>query len=80
MSEDLSGFGAQLRACRRLVGLSQEELAELSGLSVRTISNLERGHGRKPYPNTRERLADALELRDQARNEFLPQVAHSAQP
>jgi tetratricopeptide (TPR) repeat protein len=71
MSEDLIGFGAQLRACRRLVGLSQQELAESSGLSIRTISNLERGRTRKPYPNTRERLADALELRGQARNEFI---------
>jgi tetratricopeptide (TPR) repeat protein/transcriptional regulator with XRE-family HTH domain len=71
MSEDVSPLGARLRACRRLAGLSQEELAERSGVSVRTISNLERGRARQPYPGTRHRLADALGLRDEARAEFL---------
>jgi tetratricopeptide (TPR) repeat protein/transcriptional regulator with XRE-family HTH domain len=71
VSDGLSAFAARLLTGRRLAGLSQEELADLSGLSVRTISNLERGRTRKPYPNTRQRLADALELKDQARNEFL---------
>ena len=71
MSKDLSAFGERLRACRQLAGLSQEQLAELSGLSVRTIRNLERGQARKPYPNTRRRLAEALELSDQARTELL---------
>jgi len=71
MSDDVGAFGARLRACCRLAGLSQEELAERSGLSIRTISNLERGRARKPYPSTCQRLADALELRDKARAEFL---------
>ena len=61
MSDDHGGFGARLRACRRSAGLSQEELAERSGLSVRTISNLERGRARWPYRDTLRRLADALE-------------------
>ena len=33
MNEDARGFGAQLRACRQLGGLSQEELAGRSGLT-----------------------------------------------
>ncbi|MGW7825187.1 helix-turn-helix domain-containing protein [Streptomyces puniciscabiei] len=41
MSED--GFGALLRARRSGAGLTQEELAERSGLSVRVIRDLERG-------------------------------------
>jgi tetratricopeptide (TPR) repeat protein/transcriptional regulator with XRE-family HTH domain len=71
MSDDHGGFGARLRACRRSAGLSQEELAERSGLSVRTISNLERGRARWPYRDTLRRLADALDLRDAARAEFI---------
>jgi transcriptional regulator with XRE-family HTH domain len=46
MDEGGSQFGAQLRALRRVAGLSQEELAERSGLNVRTIRNLECGLGR----------------------------------
>ena len=71
VGDGLGAFPARLLTCRRLAGLSQEELADLSGLSVRTISNLERGRTRKPYLNTRQRLADALGLKGQARNEFL---------
>jgi tetratricopeptide (TPR) repeat protein len=71
VSESLSGFGERLRACRRRAGLSQEELADRSGLSVRAIGNLERGRAGKPYLSTCQRLADALELCDKARAEFL---------
>jgi tetratricopeptide (TPR) repeat protein/transcriptional regulator with XRE-family HTH domain len=64
-------FGAVLRAGRRLAGLSQQELAEASGLSVRAISNLERGRTRWPYPDSVQRLADGIGLRDKARREFI---------
>ena len=65
------GFAARLRGCRRAARLSQQELAERSGLTVRTISNLERGQTRWPYRDSLYRLADALELRDEARAEFI---------
>jgi tetratricopeptide (TPR) repeat protein/DNA-binding XRE family transcriptional regulator len=64
------GFGGRLVACRRLAGLSQEELAERSGLSGRTIRQLESGRVRWPHPETVRRLADALGLRGEARDEF----------
>jgi len=64
-------FGARLRAWRRSAGLSQEELAERSGLSVRAISDLERGRTRWPYRDSLQRLADAMELRDADRARFL---------
>ena len=70
MSEAVEGFGSQLRSRRRSSGLSQEELAERSGLNARTIRNLERGRARWPYRDTLHRLADALELQDAARQEF----------
>ena len=70
MTDESAGFGALLRACRVAAGLSQEDLARRSGLDVRTIRNLERGRARWPHPNTVRRLADALDLRGTARDEF----------
>jgi transcriptional regulator with XRE-family HTH domain len=51
--------------------LSQQELAERSGLSVRAISDLERGRTRFPYQDSLARLAGALGLRGPARTEFI---------
>ena len=52
-------FGERLRRDRLTAGLTQEELAERSGLSVRTIGDLERGRG-QPRMSTLRRLTDAL--------------------
>ncbi len=70
MAGEGTGFGARLRACRVATGLSQEDLARLSGLDVRTIRNLERGRARWPYPDTVRRLAGALDLRGAERDAF----------
>ena len=45
-------FGSLLKQHRRDAWLTQEELAERSGLSVRTIRGLERGEGHSPRPDT----------------------------
>ena len=67
-SEDRSNsFGAQLRRARVTAGLAQEELAARAGLSPNTISGLERGEHRRPYPATIRALADALGLTDAER-------------
>jgi tetratricopeptide (TPR) repeat protein/DNA-binding XRE family transcriptional regulator len=79
-SVDGGGFAARLRACRRAVRLSQQELAERSGLTVRTISNLERGRTKWPYRDSLYRLADALELRDTARAEFIAAAGRRLDP
>ncbi len=71
VSVDVGGFGERLRACRLSAELSQQELAERSGLGLRTISDLERGRTRWPYRDSLHRLADALGLRDGARAEFI---------
>jgi predicted ATPase/DNA-binding XRE family transcriptional regulator len=65
-----ASFGARLRHHRLAAGLSQEELAEQSGLSVRAISDLERGVRRFPYPHTIAQLAVALGLGDDARRDL----------
>jgi predicted ATPase/transcriptional regulator with XRE-family HTH domain len=57
-----SAFGERLRRLRLAAGLSQEALAERSGLSAQAIGALETGKRRRPYPHTVAALADALEL------------------
>jgi transcriptional regulator with XRE-family HTH domain/tetratricopeptide (TPR) repeat protein len=71
MTGDSRAFGARLHAVRQSAGLSQQELAERSGLSIRTISNLEHGRTRWPFPASVQRLADALGLEDGMRRDFL---------
>ena len=63
-------FGDLLRQHRHAAGLTQEDLAERAGLSVDTISLLERGEHRRPHRYTMQSLADALELSQQERIRF----------
>jgi transcriptional regulator with XRE-family HTH domain len=81
-------FGDLLREHRNTAGLTQEDLAERAGLSVDTISLLERGEHRRPHRYTRQSLADALGLSQLERIRFETAVrmaavrtaAHVAQP
>ena len=68
---DIAVFGVQLRSCRESAGLSQEQLAERTSLSIRAIRDLERGRTARPHPGTLRRLADAFALQGQARVDFL---------
>ncbi|MER5700442.1 helix-turn-helix domain-containing protein [Micromonospora sp. NPDC002296] len=65
------GFGRVLKALRDSRRLTQEELAEASGSSVRTIREMERGRVRTPQRRTVVLLADALGLADADRDGFL---------
>jgi transcriptional regulator with XRE-family HTH domain len=62
MTGEETGFGERLRRYRITAGLTQETLAERTGLSVRGIADLERGARRFPHVDTVRRLAEALEL------------------
>jgi|HubBroStandDraft_5_1064220.scaffolds.fasta_scaffold00599_13 tetratricopeptide (TPR) repeat protein/transcriptional regulator with XRE-family HTH domain len=73
-------FGEFLRARRRAVGLSQEELAERSELSVRSVSDLERGRTAHPHPRSARMLADALGLTSPDRETFLAVAATGSCP
>ena len=55
-------FGDVLRRSRLAAGLTQEELADHAGLSVRGLSDLERGARRAPRRETIQLLAEALHL------------------
>jgi tetratricopeptide (TPR) repeat protein len=63
-------LGALLRDWRRAAGLTQEELADRSGLSIRAISDLERGRSTRPYRRSLALIADALGLTAAARQEL----------
>jgi tetratricopeptide (TPR) repeat protein len=75
MSQDAAEFGARLRAYRVAAGVSQEELAAHSGLSVRAISDLERGRTRRPRKDSLARIADALNLSETARADLFAQAS-----
>ncbi len=55
-------FAAMVRGWRHVANLTQEELAERSGLSPRSIQNLERGRVSRPRRDSVRLLADALGL------------------
>jgi tetratricopeptide (TPR) repeat protein/transcriptional regulator with XRE-family HTH domain len=63
-------FSAQVRAHRQRLGMSQEELATLAGVSVRSIRNLEAGRTGRPRAGTVRLLADAFELAGAERHRF----------
>jgi len=61
----------QLRSLRISAGLTLESLAERSGVSARTISDIERGISLAPHRRTVDELARGLGLSDSARDDFL---------
>jgi transcriptional regulator with XRE-family HTH domain/tetratricopeptide (TPR) repeat protein len=63
--------GEWLRQQRVTAGLTQEDLAERSGVSVRAIADLERGRTRRPYPSSVRALARALGLPEEAGSELV---------
>lgn len=65
MVETPAFFADLLKQHRAAARLTQEDLAELAGLSARTISDLERGITHRPYAHTVERLVKVLGLTEQ---------------
>ena len=68
---DAPAFSILLRRHRVAAGLTQEELAERALISVRTISDAERGIARRPQMHTMRQLADGLALEGESRRQFL---------
>ena len=79
MSPDTSAFSEILRSLRTAAALSQETLAERAGLSLRGISDLERGARQTPRLTTVRLLADALAL-GPADRQVLIAAARSGMP
>jgi DNA-binding SARP family transcriptional activator/tetratricopeptide (TPR) repeat protein/DNA-binding XRE family transcriptional regulator len=64
-------LGELLRSHRVRLGLSQEQLADRSGLSVRALRDLEQDRVRRPRAQSAHRLAGALRLTDSDRAQLL---------
>lgn len=71
-------FGERVRVLRLGAGLSQGELAELAGISERTVSDIERGLRASVYAATARSLADALGVGPEQRHAFLLAAASRA--
>lgn len=76
MDNQKPSFSAALKAARLSLGITQKELATLTGITPALISRYEQGKG-NPRAETVERLAEALEiqveqlLEAQANNDFI---------
>jgi transcriptional regulator with XRE-family HTH domain len=64
-------FGELLRNSRLRAALTQEELAERAGLSVRAVGKLESGETSRPRPVTVRMLGDALGLEEPELTSFI---------
>ena len=71
MAEPELGFAGLLRQLRAEAKLTQEELAEAAGLSLRSVSDLERGITRTAHKDTGVLLAGALGLPGPVRELFV---------
>ncbi|MBV9278942.1 MAG: helix-turn-helix transcriptional regulator, partial [Chloroflexi bacterium] len=69
--EQAPTFAQLLKGYRLAAGLTQDELAARANLSVRAISDLERGVKTRPYLNTVQVLSDALGLAGDERPKFV---------
>lgn len=73
-------FGDLLRAQRERAGLTQQELAERSGLTPHAVSSLERGVRTRPYPYTVRALLAALDASEEDRARLLAAVPRRGEP
>ncbi|GAA0908238.1 hypothetical protein GCM10009558_011430 [Virgisporangium aurantiacum] len=67
-----------VRAQRLRLGLSQEDLAALAGVSVRSIQLVESRPDRRVRPSTARLLADALQVPADQREDFIGSLVHDA--
>ena len=58
----VGNLGSNLKAARIKLGLTQEQVAERSGVHATEVSRIETGK-RDPQVSTVKKLADAVELR-----------------
>ncbi|MFF7610233.1 NB-ARC domain-containing protein [Streptomyces parvulus] len=68
---DGTGLAELLRGHRRAARLTLEGLAQASGVSARTLSDMERGRSKGPQHRTVVAVADALALTGEVRKEFV---------
>ncbi|KGM00502.1 BTAD domain-containing putative transcriptional regulator [Cellulomonas cellasea] len=80
MTEPVEQLATLLRKARVQAGLSQDEVARVSGLSVRGLRDLERGRVRKPREESLRRLFAVLGIHGSDRERILASVAQHPRP
>ena len=75
MSRPIPAFGELLRQQRQMRGLTQARLAQHAGLSVRAVSDLERGRKQAPRQSTLHLLIAAMHLDEAAAAAFVASAA-----
>jgi transcriptional regulator with XRE-family HTH domain len=58
---DLEGFGALVRKSRTAAGLTLDDLAEGTGLGMRTINDIEQGLVHRPHRSSLELICEGTE-------------------
>jgi tetratricopeptide (TPR) repeat protein/transcriptional regulator with XRE-family HTH domain len=79
-AEQTTGLGGLLRTLRERALLTQEDLAERSGVSVGTIAGLETGRTRRPRSGSVRLLAEALDLSEPERAAFVAAARGAPEP
>ncbi|CAN5725114.1 BTAD domain-containing putative transcriptional regulator [soil metagenome] len=77
---DPAQLGTLIRRFRLAGGLSQEQLAERSGLSARAVSDLERGQRAHTRPETLRMLAEGMALGNEDRQALLQAARPELRP
>jgi DNA-binding SARP family transcriptional activator len=72
--------GRLVRAHRAAAGLTQQRLASLAGVSLRTVRDIEQGRVLRPHPRSLRRLRDALALTPAEWGELAAAVDAAAAP
>lgn len=62
MALNLFQLGRRIASMRELRNMTQQDLADASGLTQATIARLERGHKKRPELNTVVSIAEALRV------------------
>ncbi|MFF5435128.1 helix-turn-helix domain-containing protein [Streptomyces griseofuscus] len=70
----MGDIGVSIKELRIESGMTQEQLAENSGLSVRAIRDIERGSTRKPYRHSLKLMAEAIGLSEDETTELIGTV------
>lgn len=60
MSKEISTIARNIKKCRNKMGISQDKLSKLAGITLHTITKIESGATLDPRIETVKKIADAL--------------------
>ncbi len=60
MSKEKSTIGKNIKKCRQKLGISQDKLSKLAGMTFHTITKIESGATPDPRIETVKKIANAL--------------------